>query len=273
MLFKRALSLVALAVGCAGVLACLAGVYGVWLAKSRLGDANNKLGEALDRGFATAQNRINSALSRINDSKLSTSSLGDYFRDRTAAKAKERALSPLEVEARAEKLAGQLQSAEDILGTSIEVVQGAQAALELGSLLGAPADPGSLEGVLVKLNDARSKTKQAEGLVVQVQKLVAGKEGDSDNSRFSRAAKLAARTVVTIGDVDTRLEEARAQLSELQVDARRLTTRMGDYIFLTAIGAWLILAWIATGQVALLLLARRSWYQSRSFPFDTPSRK
>jgi hypothetical protein len=55
MLFRRLAASLALAFGCLGVVACMAGVYAVSLLGSRLQQANERVFTTLDRGLASAQ--------------------------------------------------------------------------------------------------------------------------------------------------------------------------------------------------------------------------
>jgi hypothetical protein len=268
MLFRRLVSLLALTLGSVGLLACMAGIYGVWLLKSRLDQANEKVGVGLDKGLASIQDRVRGAQRRIQDSKISASAMSQQFRDWSAEKARERFVTQLDIEARANRLAGQLQSADAIMESSTDLIQGSREILVIANQLGASVDPVSLDSVLDKLDDARSKLQEAERSVSEMSKLVAVKDGTSGQTRLNRTLKLVTHTLVTIGDIHTRLDQAVTGMSELQTEAQLLTARMSNYIFFAAVVACLLLLWVAAGPAALYVVVRRGWYQNRSSLYD-----
>jgi hypothetical protein len=263
MLFRRLVSLLALTLGSVGLLACIAGIYGVWLLKSRLEQANEKVGVGLDKGLASIQDRVRHAQRRIQDSEISASAMSQQLRAWSAEKARERLVTQLDIEARANRLAAQLQSADAIMESSTDLVQGSREILVIANQLGASVDPVSLESVLDILDDARSKLQEAERSVSEMSKLVAVKDGISEQTRLTGTLKLVTHTLVTIGGIHARLDQAVAGLSELQTEAKLLSARMSNYIFFAAILACLLLLWVAAGQAALCVAVRRRWYQSR----------
>jgi hypothetical protein len=253
MLFKRVVCLLALAFGFLGVAACMVGVYAAWSLGSRLERTNDKVFAMIDKGFASAQDRISSVQERVKESKITTTEIGQSLRDWGTRRAKEGLVSRLEIESRAEKLAGHLQTADSWLETSAESIRSVQQVLELDHSIGAPVDPASLEEVLENIISLRSTLQQAERTVGGIREFAANKEGESEESRLSRVTKLLGRILVTIGEMDTRLQEAVMQLSKLQTDARQLNSTTSVYILVATIGCYAMLAWMAAGQAALCL--------------------
>src|SRR5215470_9573520 len=107
MFFRRVVGLLALAFGLVGVGACGAGAYGVWRVQSRLNRANDKIFDAVDRGLAAVQERIPVAQERVRQSKITADEISEALRDWTTKKAQERVVAKLEIDRRADKLAGQ----------------------------------------------------------------------------------------------------------------------------------------------------------------------
>jgi chromosome segregation ATPase len=260
MLFKRFVALLALVFGFIGVVACMAGIYGVWLLGSRLEQTNDKVFATIDKGLASARNRIRSVQKRVNESKITTSEIGQNLRDWSTKQAKERLASQLDIESKAEILARHLQTADSWLERSEESIRGVQQVLELGSLVGAPVDPASLEELLGKLTSLRSTLQQTERTVNGVRDFAAVKEGEAEDNRLARITKLIGRILVAITEIDTRLEESANRLSELQTDAQQLKARTSNYIMLMTGGCYLLLAWIAAGQFALCLCGWRNCF-------------
>ena len=251
MLFKRAAALLALLFGSLGVVVCAAGIYGVWLFGARLHQANENVFATVDKGLASAEERIAAARNRAKESRITSGEIGDKLRNWSATETKERLASRLEIEARAEKLAGQLETVDLWLETSTESIRGVQRALELAHLAGAQVEPESLNDVLEKVVSLRKTLQQTARTVDVIREFTADKRGGPDENRLLRVTKVVARLLVTIGDLDTRLDEFLARLSKLRTDAQELKAKTSSYILLATIGCYFILGWIGSGQAAL----------------------
>jgi DNA repair ATPase RecN len=201
---------------------------------------------------------------RVKESKITTTEIGQALRDWGTGTAKERLVSQRDIESRAEKLAEHLEIADSWLETSEESIRSVQQLLELANSIGAPLDPASLEEMLETLTSLRSTLQKTHRTVDGIREFTANKEGESEENRLSRVTRLLGRILVTIGDIDTRLEETATRLSELQTDARQLKDRISNYIMLTVLGGYLVLAWIAAGQTALCLCGWKNCWRSRS---------
>jgi len=264
MLCKRVVWLLALAFGFLGVSACMVAVYAAWLLGSRLERTNDKVFAMIDKGLASAQDRVRSVQERVKESKITSTEIGQSLRDWGTRRAKESLVSRLEIEGRVEKLAGHLQTADSWLEVSAESIRSVQQVLEMGNSIGAPLDPASLEEVLENIKSLRRTLQQTERAVDEIRAFMANKEGESEENRLSRVTKLLGRILVTIGEIDTRLEESVTRLSELQIDAHQLKATTSAYILVTIIGCYVLLAWIAAGQAALCLWGWTNCCPSRS---------
>jgi DNA repair ATPase RecN len=264
MLFNRLAWLLALTLGFLGVVACMAGVYAVWSVGSRFERANDKVFAMIDNGLESSKDRVRGVQMRVKESKITSTEISQTLRDWGTGKAKERLVAQSNIESRAEKLAGHLQTADSWLETSAESIRSVQQLLEVANSIGAPLDPASLEEVLEKLTSLRSTLQQTERTVDGIREFAVNKEGESEENRLSRVTKLLGRILVTISEIDTRLEEVVTRLSELRSDARQLKDRFSSYILLATICGYLVLAWIAAGQAALFLCGWKNCCRSRS---------
>jgi hypothetical protein len=251
MLLKRVAGFLAMAFGALGLVASLAGIYGVWLLGSRLERANENVFAAVDKVLASAEVRIRRVQQRMQEARITSDEIEQKVRDASLKKVTEGLAERLEIEARADKLAGYIQTADSWLEASTDVIQGSRRLLELGKALGASANPDSLDDLLQKLEDARSSLRPIEQSVEAIRKLAARKQSEAEETRFSRIAKLAGRVLLTIADVDGRLDTAVSRLSEARSNAERMQARTSSVILLTTIACCFILAWIGAGQVAL----------------------
>jgi hypothetical protein len=257
MFFKRIAALLFMTLGILGVVACLLGIYGVWIAGSRLNLANDKVFAAVDRGLASGQEHIRGVQKRVQESKITTSEISAKLRDWSITQAKERLAAELEIERRTEKLSGQLQVADTWLQTSSESVRSVQQLLEVGNSLGARLDPAALEEVLEALAKAQNALQKTQVVVEEVRDFATGKEEEA--SRLARVMKLLERALLTIGQVDTRLENPIKRLAEMRTEAHELKSTVYQYILWTTVGCCLLLCWIAAGQAALLWCGWKSF--------------
>lgn len=260
MQFKRVIAFLALVLGFLGIVACVAGIYVAWSLASRIEQANEKIFATLDKGLDAAQDRLRRVQKRVAESKVTATEIRQYLKDWSKRKAGEGLGSHLEIENRAEKLAGRLQTADVWLETSTESIRGIQQLMVLGNAFGADMEPASVEEVLAKLASLRSTLQQTQQTVEEIRVATAGRESESKDTRVSRVTKLLGRTLLALSDIDTRLEAFVARLSDMRISARESKARMSNYILLTTIGCSLILTWIAFGQAALCLCG---WRQAR----------
>jgi DNA repair ATPase RecN len=264
MAFKRVVWLLALAFGFLGVALCMVGLYAVWALGSWLERTNDKVFAMIDKGLASAQDGVRRVKERVKESRITSTEIGKSLQDWGTMRAKEGLESRREINSRAEKLAGHLQTADSWLETSAESIRAVQQVQELGNSIGAPLDPASIEKVLKNITSLRSRLQQTERTVDGIREFTANKEGESEENRLARVTKLLGRILATIGEIDTRLDESEKQLSELQTDARQLKATTSSYILVTTIGCYVLLAWIAAGQAALCLWGWANYRQSRS---------
>ncbi len=179
-------------------------------------------------------------------------------------RAKEGPVSRLEIENQAEKLAGHFHTADLWLETSAESIQSVQQILELVNSNGALLGPASFEEVLERIASLRSTLQQIEQTVDGIREFAADKEGESEDNRLSRVSKLLGRILATIGEIDTRLENAVTRLSELQIQAGQLKATTSTYILVASVACYVVLAWIAAGQAALCRVGWTNCCRSRS---------
>jgi hypothetical protein len=264
MVFKRFMALLALAAGFLGVVACMLAVYPIWLVGFRLVRTNERVFVAVDKSLASAQDRVHRVQKRLRESKISTSEITQSLRDWSKSKAKERFMSTVETERRADKLAGHLQTAQQRLETATESIRGIQDVLELGAGVGAPVDAMSLEKVLEALTSIQDRLQETERSVNGIRELAVNQVGASEDNRLSRIFRLLSNTEVIAGAMDDRLEDSLARLSQVQADAQQWQARISHYILLTTLAGSMLLAWIAAGQAALCLCGWKTFRRNPS---------
>jgi hypothetical protein len=127
---------------------------------------------------------------RLRESKMSTKEIALNIREWSKNKAKGRLMSAVEIERRADKLAGHLQTAQEWLETATESIRGIQQVLELGAGVGAPVDAMTLEKVLEALSSIQDRLQKTERSVNAVRELALNRVGESEDNRRSRIFRL-----------------------------------------------------------------------------------
>jgi hypothetical protein len=218
----------------------------------------------IDKGLASAQDRVREVQERVRDSKIRTSEIAAKLRDWRASKAKEGLASAVEVKSRLEKIVGRLQTADQLLQKSMDSIGGICHAFEWLVLIGVPADSISPEKVLEKLTSTQDKLREIEKSINGVGEFAVSRVGESEDNRRSRVFELLSNTESTAGAIDTRLEDSANRVSQMQADAQQLKARISHYILLTTIGGYLVFAWLAVGQAALCLFGWKNCSPSQS---------
>ncbi|MBX9583715.1 MAG: hypothetical protein K2X87_25715 [Gemmataceae bacterium] len=218
MVVRRPVGLLALVFGAVGAAGCAAGGYGVWRVWSRLDRANEALFAAVDRGLGAVEDRLPAVRQWVRESKLTAEVLAEAVRGWVGRKAQDRLVAELEVEARAERRAGRLAAADLRLVASADAVLDIRRLLEIGQGLGARVDPAVTDDVLERLAVLRAGVQQAGEAVEQVGRFAAPGEGPVED-RLARAARLLALVLLTLTEVDRRLDEFAARLAEVRLDA------------------------------------------------------
>ena len=132
--------------------------------------------------------------------------------------------------------------------------------IELGQSLGARVDPTSMNELLELLAVLRGKVQEAEQAVEEVRQFATPDPGEAIEDRLARVAKVLARVLLTLSDIDRRLDRFAARLTEVRAEARQLKERTSRYILWGSVVGYGLLAWVAAGQVAL---GRCGWRRCR----------
>jgi chromosome segregation ATPase len=264
MLLKRVVALLALAAGFLGFVACITGTYPISLLKTRLDRTNERVFATIDKGLASAQDRVREVQGRVRESKIRTSEIAPKLRDWRASKAKERLASAVEVKSRVETIIGRLQTADQLLQKSMDSIGGIRQAFQWLVLIGVPADSISPEKVLEELTSTQDKLRDIEKSINGVGEFTVNRVGESEDNRLSRVFELLSKTELTAGAIDTRLEDSANRVSQMQADAQQLKARISHYILFTTIGGYLVFAWLAAGQAALCLFGWKNCSRSKS---------
>jgi hypothetical protein len=261
---KKLIPLLSLTFGGLGVIACTAAAAFCWSAATRLSQVNQSAFETIDETLITVRDRILDAQGRVRESALTAEDINQSLKDFTRQKTVEQIENRLAIEQKTATLSKGLQQAESWLQLSTTSIQNVEQAFELGSSLGAPVDPASLEPLIRKLVDLQSQVSQVSASVNGLQERaaeIAG--GEPQEDRMAQATALILRALATLGEVDARLGEFADRLLETRSKGEQLESTTNAYILTARIGSILLIAWMAAGQVSM---CRSGWRAYRTVP-------
>jgi len=258
-IFHRILSLAALSLGTAGVIACLAAVYGVWTIRSSVDQRTSTAFASIDGLLVVVSQRVAKARERVEESKITLKDLEKSLNNWAQREARERLAARLDVEERADQLTAHLAEADHWLEVSVSSLSVIRQAMEIGNASGASLDTEPVEQLRVIVEGWRGEIADAANLVQRIRAGVAGTDAEKSlEERFQQAAGLALRVVATLTSVGDRLQGFGNRVSEVRTRVEQLKARTMRWIRNAAIACTLLLAWMAAGQGALCLVGRKT---------------
>jgi hypothetical protein len=238
-----------LLLGSLGVLLCVAAAVGVWFAGARLNQATDKVFDAVDRSLVASRDRVLTAQKRVQESKITAEYVGQAAQNWMRAEVKDRVTARLEIEEKTERLGSGLRQADQWLEVSGESLQGVQKILEIARSLGAPADAAVVDPLLEKLGAVRGQLQRSADTVDAIRARMA--EGDTLEERLRQIAQLTLRVVATFSEIDSRLGEFADGLGAGRANVEQRRSKTHAYILVAQIAAFLLILWMAAGQVSL----------------------
>jgi hypothetical protein len=245
---KRVGAWIAVVIGVAGVIACAAGAVAVGRVAARFDRASDRAFAALDAGAAFAQAQVRAVQQRLQGSADQAERVKEAAREWAAQTTAERLAARLKVDRAAEALAGLLQTAGVWLDSATEATRDLRRLLDLAQLVGTQVDPAMVDDLIGKLAVVRGRLAEVEKTVGEVRDFI---DGDPTDDRLRRLTPMLAAAVVAVSEVDDRLAAVDGRLTEVQAATREWQARVGIYITVAAIHCYVLLVWIAAGQVAL----------------------
>src|SRR5262245_6706183 len=127
----RLLGFLALVLGLVGTIACGAGIYFAWVWEPRIQAANVQVFAAVDEGLVSVRDGVGRAQERVKESQIATGEIAAYLRDWGTRQVADRAVARLEIDRRAVKLSGQLQTTDARLESLTEAIRSVRKVQEL----------------------------------------------------------------------------------------------------------------------------------------------
>jgi hypothetical protein len=272
MLLRRFASLLAVLFGSLGIVACGAGGYAVWQAAAHLDRANRVAFDTADRGLGYAETRLKTAQDRLREAKTATDEVARKVGNWSAQKAVERTAGRLDLGRKADTLTDRLRAADVWMETSSDSLTNLRQLLELAKAFGAKVDPATIDELVARLATARGAVQHVSSTITEIREFANAPEGPADDSRAAGVARVAARILTTVTEVDARLEAGVTRIAELRAEAAGWRQTVGRAIFWASVAGYLVLGWVAAGQLALVRAGWRGVRRSGRPPTSPPAK-
>jgi hypothetical protein len=257
-MLKRVIQLLALCLGFAGAIACVAATVVAWNTGARLCRAADRLFEKLEGTVGVVQTRVVQIRHDLDESKLATGSIAEGLKDWTKREVRERAATRIDLEKKTERLASMLQETDRWLEHSESAVGLVERGLSIGAAAGGAAESTNIDRINDAIMSLRDKLAEATDAVARIRDWMTGtSDAKPGDRRLERGLELAARLAATVGAIDARMDKLTDRLSQAEEDLRESNAKTVERIRLATIVALAIIVWIGAGQITLLLYGCR----------------
>jgi hypothetical protein len=255
---KQLLRVLVLMFGFVGFASCLAAVIGLLVVGPRLSAATQDIFRTANDALAVVREKVERSHDRVIDSKITAESIEESVKKWSRQEAGERLAEQLEVEKNAAQLATVLVQADQWLELSESSAVIAKHAMSAVGTTTAQDYQVSIESLIEQIAALRVQVANATAAVGSIRERAAGYDSETpSDQRIDAVLQLAGRLFVTLGSIDTQLTDFAHVLSGTQRDLQQMELTTVRWILIARIGVSLLVAWLAVGQVCLLVHAWR----------------
>jgi hypothetical protein len=255
-LIRRLIGIVFGTAGLIGLLLCVAGIVGCWLAHSEVHRRVDRTFDRADSSLAQADQSLRQVGQRLTETQSELAALrrreSEMASQPPAGKSALRVLS----KRAAASFNPQLGEARQML------VQATEVTLVVNGLMDALAELPLTERVNIDVDRLHSASDQLTDLNQRATKLLAlldkaAPDGDSEiEGESTRAGELLDRILAAVGDGSNRIDSARSTVERSQA-------KIGLWVDRLAIVITVLLVWIGAGQLSLLVHGKKLTFARR----------
>jgi DNA repair ATPase RecN len=248
------------ALGVSGVVACLAGIVGVWFAASRLQRVNSEVFGKFDQLIAQVDHRADQARDAVGDTRDLVDELKQTLRDSASDLIAERAASRPEIDNLEQRLASAMERADGLVELSTSTAE------LIEQLLLAVGDFASQRNLnlrdsselMASVQSTRQSLANASEHLSNVQGRLAEIRQKRDvEGNLSEIMKLSLGIVAKLDVVQEQLAAFRGRLDERKIRLNQSQNRLRTWIFGGQCLILLLIAWAGAGQYCLLVYGWR----------------
>jgi hypothetical protein len=257
---KPLINVIGMFLGSMGIAVCIGAIIFLWNVHARLDRVADNVFGRIDRSLAVVRERVAKTRERVEAATITAAEIEEKLRDWTKRAAAERVALQLHAAEKSERLLSALQQADqwlEIAESSAGLVQGL---LSIDVSTSAPSEPTLVDPLVEEIATLRIHMANAMEAAASIHERIAGTSDEkSAGDRVEQAVRLTLRVVATMGSVNPRLEKFSDKLTATQDRLQGLRTRTQRWMLVVAIGVTLLILLMASGQVALCVLAGTGW--------------
>ncbi len=253
---KRLSGVILIGLGASGILVCLAGIAGVWIAASRLQQVNSRVFSQVDQLVVQVDRRAEQAQDAVGGTRDLVDALKHTLRESATELLAERVASLPEIDNLERRLASAMERADGLVEVSAST---AELIEQLLATIGAIASERTvdLEGssdLTATIRATRESLANASERLADVQRRLADIRQKRDvDVNLSEITKLSLGIVAKLDVVQEQISALRIRLDETQSRLAQFKDMIGNWIFLGQCLILLLIAWVGAGQYCLLL--------------------
>lgn len=252
---KRGAAWAALLLGVVGCAGCLAAIAGLWYAHAQLSRMTAGAFDTVDTSLDFAGQKLTQVRTRIDQAKLTTDEVQTALKQWAGETVQARMAARLGAAEKTQRLLSALEQADQWLEVS---QSSAETVRKLLALFGR-TDNALLDRITQQTATLRSELGEALQRVAAIEADLTGDDEEgSRRQRIEQAVRLAVRVAATLGVVDEQLQQLDTSLARSRQNLQDYKALTLHRLLLAAVVLTVLGVWMAAGQVALCLLARRS---------------
>jgi len=257
---KRFLCLLAILAGALGLIGCVAATLLTWQVRQRVTQATDRVFAATDESLDQVIQRLSRTRDRVHSLRLTSNEVRDSVKNWTAAKVEGGLKKQLASEARANRIAGGLDQADQWVEISESSMQLALRAMEIGHSLGFPMNLDRADVPLTDLRSLREDFAQARESLEGIRAHLSQPDSNQESrDRIGKIVAASARVIGTLGMIDSRLDSLVETVERIARKLKSAQDTTNGWRGLIACCIIAVVCWMAIGQASLLYLGWRSW--------------
>ena len=275
---KRLTGLVWVALGAIGVVVCLAGVAGVWVAGYRVQRVNSEVFRQVDELVVQVDRRAAEARDAVGGTRELVDELKQTLRDSAmelaAERVAERVVSLPEIDNLERRLAAAMERADGLVQVSASTAELIEQVLATVGVIAAQrnVDLKGASELTATIRSTRQSLANASERLADVQQVLAEIRQKRDvDVNLEQVAKLSLGIVAKLDVVQEQLAAFRSRLDETRSRLGQLQGRIRMWIFAAQWLILLLIGWGGAGQYCLLLQGWRILRRNQSGLISKPS--
>jgi chromosome segregation ATPase len=253
---KRSFGLILVGLGAIGIVVCLAGIVGVWIAASRLQQVNSRVFRQVDQLIVQVDQRTTQAHDAVGGTRNLVDALKQTLQESATELLADRVASLPAIDNIERRLVSAMERTDGLVEVSASTAELIEQLLaSIGTVASASNvdRKGSAELILTVRSTRESLANASEGLADVQRRLAEIRQKRDVDVNLSEITKLSLGIVAKLDVVQEQIVTFRSRLDETKSRLAQFQDRMRNWILAGQSLILLLMAWGGAGQYCLLL--------------------